>query len=59
VVVSEPSVDVIGVEAQEVTDLVMRDSPLSDEPANVSHAHREVARHAVDVEERTSVTRGL
>src|SRR4051812_22608262 len=50
----EPLVDLVGVEANEVPDLEVRDPPLGDEPAHVAHTRGDVARGCRDVEQLTS-----
>lgn len=50
-VVVEPSGDLVGVEADEVTPLYEGDAPFVDEAANVTNVHAEGIRYLGDGEE--------
>src|SRR3954453_23567447 len=49
----EPLVDFVGIEANEVADLVVGNPSFGDEPADVPHARGDVVRDAGDVEQFT------
>src|SRR4051795_8973735 len=51
----EPLVDLVGVEANEVADLVVGDPCVADEPADVPHARGDVASNTGDVEQLSFV----